>query len=139
MEVGHAISYPKRIEEPEALRKGKQGYEYRYLCPHCGTEYIQETLRGVISKIPKGADFNIWLVNGEEVIQVNSPNILMFWGLSPEKRGIEFTTREVRNLQRRALEIRDRLSTDQLGDDVFVWERFKLTPEEIKTLLGRDI
>ncbi|NIQ38201.1 MAG: hypothetical protein GTN81_06395 [Proteobacteria bacterium] len=139
VEVGHAISYPKRVRDPEALTKGRVGHEYRYVCPNCGAEYIYETLSRTISNVPEGADFNIRLVDGEEIIQVNSPHILLFWGLSPEERGIELTTREVRDLQRRSWEIRDRLSSEQLGDEVLVWEQFKLTPEEMRRLLGRNV
>ncbi len=63
----------------------------------------------------------------------------MFWGLPPEKRGIELKADEVEELQRRACEIRDRLSRDQLSDDVLVWKRFRLKPAEGKKLLGRDV
>jgi len=139
VEVGHAISYPKRIQYPGTASKGKPSYEYRYVCPDCGTEFIRETLHRRIYKIPKGADFNIGLVNGQEVIQVNAPWILRFWGLSPEKKGVRLTEQEVRKLQARAWRIRESLSRNQLHDDVFVWERFKLTPQEIKILLGRNI
>jgi len=139
VEVGQAIAYPRRIEDPEASRKGRAGYEHRYVCPHCGAEYIHETLSRKTSRVPEGADFNIRLVSEEEVIQVNSPLTLMFWGLPPEKRGIELKADEVRDLQRRACEIRDRLSRDQLSDDVLVWKRFRLKPAERKKLLGRDV
>lgn len=139
VEVGHAIFYPKDILDPEALRKGRIGYEYRYVCPGCGAEYIHETLNRLIYDVPKGADFNIRLVNGEEMIQVNSPYMLKFWGLSPEKRGVELTTKEVRKLQRRTWKIQNSLSSNQLNDEILVWERFKLTSKEIKKLLGRDI
>ncbi len=139
VEVGHAIAYPKRVEDADSVRKGRRGYEYRYVCPRCGAEYIYETLSRVTSKVPKGADFNIKLANGEEIIQVNSPSILMFWGISPEKKGIELTAREVMDLQQRAWEIRDRLSSEQLSDEVLVWEQFKLEPEEMRKLLGREL
>jgi len=139
VEVGHDLFYPKRIDDPEALSKGKTGYEYRYVCPHCGAEYIHETLSQQIYEVPEGADFHIRLVKGEEIVQVNSPYILELWGLSPEKKGVRLTAREVRKLQRRARKIRKRLSSNQLDDEVFVLERFKLTPEEIRRLLGRDV
>jgi hypothetical protein len=139
VEVGHDLFYPKSIDDPEALRKGKVGYEYRYVCPGCGAEYVYETLNRMISEVPGGADFHIRLVSGEEIIQVNSLPMLKFWGLSPDRRGIELRAEEVSALQRRARRIRNSLSSNQLDDEVFVWERFKLTPKEAKELLGRDI
>jgi hypothetical protein len=63
--------------------------------------------------------------------------MLRFWGLPAERKGLELTDKEVRKLQRRARRIRRSLSTDLLDDDIFVWEQFKLTPEEIEKLLGR--
>ena len=139
VEVGHDLFYPKSIDDPEALSKGKTGYEYRYVCPYCGAEYIHETLTEQIHEVPEGADFHIRLVNGKEMIQVNSPYMLKLWGLSPEKRGIQLAAREVRKLQRRARKIRNTLSSNHLDDEVFVLERFRLTPEEARRLLGRDI
>lgn len=138
-EVGHDIFYPKGLDDPEAARKGRKGYEYRYVCPTCGAEYIHETLNRRTYEVPKGADFHVRLVGGEEMIQVNSPQMLRLWGLPPEKKGIELTAGEVRQLEGRARKIRNGLSSHQLDDEVFVWERFRLTPEEIKELLGRDI
>lgn len=139
VEVGHDIFYPKSIDDPKAARKGRTGYEHRYVCSRCGTEYIHETLNRLTHEVPEGADFHIRLVKGEEMIQVNSPQMLRLWGLSPEKKGIELRAGEIRKLQGRAREIRDSLSSQQLDDEILVWERFSLTPEEIKELLGRDI
>ena len=139
VEVGHSVSYPKSIEDPDALREGRTGHEYRYVCPSCGGEYIQDTLNRVITEIPEGADFRIRLVKGEERVQVNSLHMLRLWGLPLEKKGIELAAREVRKLQRRVRRIKQSLSSNQCEDEVFIWERFKLTSEEIRKLIGRDI
>lgn len=139
VKVGHALSYPKAILDPESLRKGRKAYEYRYACPNCGAEYIYETSHQQTHEVPEGADFNIRVVAGREMIQVNSPTVLKFWGLSPEKRGVELTPQEVRKLQRRASRIRNSLAGNHLDDDILVWQRFRLTSEEIRRLLGRSI
>jgi hypothetical protein len=139
VEVGHDLFYPKNVEDPTVSRKGRRGYEYRYVCPRCGREYLYETLNRRVYVVPEGADFRIRLVRGEEVIQVNSPYILKLWGLSPEKKGVELTGREIRKLKERAKRIRNTLSSDYLDDEIFVWGKFILTPAEARDLLGRDI
>ena len=139
VEVGHTLSYPKAILDPESLRKGRKRYEYRYACPHCGAEYVHETSRRQPHPIPRGADINIRIVKGQEIIQVNSPTLLKYWGLSPEQKGIELTAQEVGKLQERAQRIRNGLSDDHLEYDILVWERFRLTNEQIRELLGRGI
>jgi hypothetical protein len=137
IEVGHAISYPKRHLNRRLRGREGVGHEYRYACPDCGAEYIQDTLSRQTHQVPRGADFHIRIAQGEEIVRVNSPQMLRFWGLPAERKGLELTDKEVRKLQRRARRIRRSLSTDLLDDDIFVWEQFKLTPEEIEKLLGR--
>ena len=139
VEVGHAISYPRKVLDSQAPGRHKTGRQYRYTCPRCGAEYLHETIRGTIDEIPKGADFRIRWVNGQERIQINSPHVLKFWGLSPEWQGTELTSTEVTRLQRRAQGIRHQLSHGHMEDEVLAWEQFRLTPQEIKKVLGRDI
>ena len=139
IEVGHAISYPKRRLNPRLGRRKRAGHEYRYVCPRCGAEYVRDTLSRQTDEVPRGADFHIRIVRGEEIIEVNSPQMLRFWGLPAERKGLELTSKEVSRLQRRARRIRRSLSTDHLDDDVFVWEHFRLTPEEMENLLGRPL
>jgi hypothetical protein len=115
------------------------GYEFRYVCPRCETEYIHDTLNRSVLEVPEGADFRIRLVEGEEIIQVNPPYILRLWGLPPEKSGIELKAEEVRKLAKRARRIQDRLSDRFIDDEFLVWERFRLSPKETRKLLGRDI
>jgi hypothetical protein len=115
------------------------GRQYRYACPRCGAEFLHETVSNTVDEIPQGADFRIRLVVGEERIQVNSPHVLKFWGLTPGLKGIELTTVEVRKLQKRAKRIRRQLSQGHMEDEVLAWDRFRLTSREIRRLLGRNI
>ena len=139
VEVGHAISYPRKVLDAPTLRRVKTGRQYRYACPQCGAEFLHETASNIIDEVPQGADFHIRLVFGDERIQVNSPHVLKFWGLAPAWRGIELTTTEVRKLQKRANKIRQRLSQGHMEDEALAWDRFRLTPREIRRLLGRNI
>jgi len=139
VEVGHAISYPKKILDSQAPGRHKTGRQYRYTCPRCGAEYLHETVIDAIDEVPRGADFRIRWVNGQEWIQINSPHVLKFWGLPAERQGTELTPTEVTRLRKRAQRIRQHLSHGHMEDEVLAWEQFRLTPHEIKELLGRDI
>lgn len=53
--VKFLLLYPKDITEPNPSRIY---HEYRYVCPKCGKEWVEDTLSRDIMDVPKDAQFH---------------------------------------------------------------------------------
>jgi hypothetical protein len=98
-EVGHVLSYPKLTGSP--WPSGKDASEHRYACPQCGREWIYQTKWQDIYAVPEDARFRIRVIDGQEIIQTQDPEVLAYWGL-PLHRRAELTPEEVLHLDRKA-------------------------------------
>lgn len=99
IEVGHAICYPKGLCDGLKFR----GYEYRFLCPRCGKEYIYDTSDRSIFRVPRGSQFTIKLIDGKEFIKINAGHpgyeyTMRLLGLKPKKKGIILSPKEFKRL-----------------------------------------
>jgi len=93
IEVGSALDYPKGVWEGQP--EGMDWYEYRYTCPECGKEYLEETRDGAIPEI-EDPMCNIRLINGKEIYEPREPYFLEYLGFNKNEKGVRLTAKELR-------------------------------------------
>ena len=105
VKVGRPLGYPKRSQETRPINAGKSterevgGYEYRYVCPNCGSEWLQDTLHNQIEQI-KSPSVKIELRDGEEIYIPQEDYMLDYFGLEHGKIH-ELTKDDIKDIRRR--------------------------------------